>query len=863
MKPNFALSLSFDGIRLLKRAPEGWALIGDVALDVEDLHGALYVMRQTAEDHAPEGVWSKLVIPNAQVRYLTVATGDVDEAARWVAARAALDGATPYAVDDLAFDLASDGDKTHVAAVAIETLREAETFAAGHGFNPVSFVATPEGDAFPGEAFFGESTLVRAEFGPGTQVERDPARIVEVGPAVLETPGAFDETFTAGMSDDAVDEHFDAETPTADVAAPEAQEVPDAAVAEPAVSGLPFKHRPYGEDMPGFAEEPAALSPSQQDLGDDDGDDGDGDDVSDQVQPAFARGGFRVQNMRDAYAKGDPDDAPADGPMRNDAPGFSSRRTAARTEPTLGGVTRKIVRPAPVLAPNSVAAPDLPDDGDAPHTVPVAEPEAEAHFAAASLTPTSPAQGRLEGLAAQPARSSAAQAIVSDEEAERLTIFGARGMATGRVSPARLGLMATAVVVVLVAGVAAWATVFSDDRLAGLFPSRATPEPELAQAPTASDPITPPASVAERADPSPAAPVSLSAPATDVAPDVDVAALNTGLTDEDAAVLEALRERPDPIEQDDFAKPALDPGLTVWFDAPLSPKPVALLGLDDLYEPGIDRSGHIRESHDALALPTLASLQTDDLILSPSPPAAAGTAFRLDPRGLVIPTPEGALNPDGVRVYAGLPPVVPETYPDRTSRAEPVAIDPAIAALADARPRLRPDSLIEDTERANLGGLSRSELAGFRPVLRPAIARTPEEEQAEEPDAPATAQAVRVSLRPDTRPNNFSRVVARAQPAPKKVAAVAPRTVTPKIPSSTSASREATVKNAINLSRINLIGVYGTPSQRRALVRLSNGRYQKVKVGDRLDGGQVSAIGDSELRYQKRGRNVVLKMPRS
>jgi type IV pilus biogenesis protein PilP len=94
-----------------------------------------------------------------------------------------------------------------------------------------------------------------------------------------------------------------------------------------------------------------------------------------------------------------------------------------------------------------------------------------------------------------------------------------------------------------------------------------------------------------------------------------------------------------------------------------------------------------------------------------------------------------------------------------------------------------------------------------------------------------------------------------------QVAAVAPRTVQPSIPSTASVARQATVTNAINLRRINLIGVYGKPSNRRALVRLSNGRYQKVQVGDRLDGGRVAAIGDSELRYSKNGRNVVLEMP--
>lgn len=84
----------------------------------------------------------------------------------------------------------------------------------------------------------------------------------------------------------------------------------------------------------------------------------------------------------------------------------------------------------------------------------------------------------------------------------------------------------------------------------------------------------------------------------------------------------------------------------------------------------------------------------------------------------------------------------------------------------------------------------------------------------------------------------------------------------PSIPSNTSVARAATEENAINLRRINLIGVYGQPSSRSALVRLSNGRYVKVSVGDRLDGGRVAAIGESQLRYVKGGRNMTLQMPR-
>ncbi len=75
-------------------------------------------------------------------------------------------------------------------------------------------------------------------------------------------------------------------------------------------------------------------------------------------------------------------------------------------------------------------------------------------------------------------------------------------------------------------------------------------------------------------------------------------------------------------------------------------------------------------------------------------------------------------------------------------------------------------------------------------------------------------------------------------------------------------AKQATFKNAINLSAINLIGVYGTPSSRYALVRMGNGSFKKVKVGDRIDGGKVAAITDKEVRYQKGGKLITLAMPK-
>ncbi len=44
-------------------------------------------------------------------------------------------------------------------------------------------------------------------------------------------------------------------------------------------------------------------------------------------------------------------------------------------------------------------------------------------------------------------------------------------------------------------------------------------------------------------------------------------------------------------------------------------------------------------------------------------------------------------------------------------------------------------------------------------------------------------------------------------------------------------------------------------------MRLSSGKYVKVQVGDRIDGGQVAAIGEDDLRYIKNGKNIVLEIP--
>jgi hypothetical protein len=131
--------------------------------------------------------------------------------------------------------------------------------------------------------------------------------------------------------------------------------------------------------------------------------------------------------------------------------------------------------------------------------------------------------------------------------------------------------------------------------------------------------------------------------------------------------------------------------------------------------------------------------------------------------------------------------------------------------------------------------------------------------------AQSSAAAVRSSLVPTSRPSNMAALVASAVPperiAPPVAVEAAARAPGPAIPTSANVTRAATQENAIRLRQVNLIGVTGTASHRRALVRLPSGRFVRVGVGDRLNGGRVAAIGESTLQYVRSGRTVTLDIP--
>ena len=142
----------------------------------------------------------------------------------------------------------------------------------------------------------------------------------------------------------------------------------------------------------------------------------------------------------------------------------------------------------------------------------------------------------------------------------------------------------------------------------------------------------------------------------------------------------------------------------------------------------------------------------------------------------------------------------------------------------------------------------------------------PEEIKPIEPET--FSGAVSDSLRPKARPKTKKPSVSSVEVA--STAAILPEEEGDEASAGENSSettntsipgKKATIKRAINLREVNLLGVYYFGGKRSALVRLKNGKRLMVKVGDSLDGGKVAAIGKRELRYVKSGKNITLGLP--
>lgn len=859
MKTNFALSLSLEGIRLLHRVKGGWHLAGEAAHDAPDLTARLALLRKTALALEPGGIRTKILLPKDLIKYISLDTTRAGEDE----VRAALDGATPYDVSELVWDFSKGGGRTYIAAVARETLDEAEAFATDNRFAPVCFASVPEPFTFVGEVFFGPTAAAMAGLAEGDSILRDdePVHVIgrahlpqnqepvaagpEVAPETAPKPAPKPVPATVPVAGPAPSPEPDAPAPEP-VPAPSPAAIPATArpdpvepqEPEPPVAVFASRARPSLDQRPA----PASPAPPSPDAAAPLASDGTG-------QPLFAH-------------RSAPGSAPRPVEMPPAEPAAARALGAAARDPDLPPPART-TPVAPAMAAPSVTPPAAPS---APRRITPAAPEDPAP-AAITRTPS-------------------AQAVT---EAEKLTIFGARSPAPVRGKPRFLGLILTGLLLLLLALAAWWASTLPSDTLSRWFGG--TARTEVAAAPEAAVPA------ADSGDLS-----GLAIDPEELA-DLAEAASQDSQDSQDSPGSQIINPDTEPVanlaaELPDIGAEATVPALVpmslaeaerlhaltgVWQRAPVAPRVPHVDTTDDLYSAAIDP---VTLGSDAVALAPANSLLADTLMLPPGDPPPPGSSFERDANGFILATAEGTVLPNGVIVYAGRPPVEPvaRAVPEAVASTAPEAVVAFVAdpALAGFRPRSRPADVAVQIERAALGGLTLDELAGFRPRPRPAglqivttdtdaIAAAVADAAAPPNFDDASQYAVALSPRPGARPRNFDRVVATArasnQQAPAAAAASlasaapAPQVAVPSGPIPGGVARAATEENVIALREVTLIGVFGTSGSRVALVRLANGRVVRVSVGDSLDGGQVVSISETALNYVKRGRTYTLALP--
>lgn len=907
MKPNFALRFHEEGITLLHRVSNGWNSVGDVSLEDPDLDAAIARLHSTATSLATAGVSTKLAIPNSQILYRQIPDPGKSASKRKKAIEAALAGATPYELNDLVYDWHVTDGQIQIAVVARDTLREAEDFATQHRFNPLAFVATPEADSFEIEPFFGRTTCADRLIGKGTEVERDtdilstqsvknvketppaPAAPKVTAPAATVAPKAASKPEEAAQTPEQAPKDVSKTTATAKTQTPSAAPKADTKRPDPAPKPAEDKatQRVTAQAIPDETEQ-LALDAEQQ---------------------------RQVEHPHVAITAGI---VPPDEPPKPPKPAPKPPKSEPLPEPP--AMPAAVVPPRRPEAPQTLPTPDQSRlIAGAPTAArlkaktdpfPLDHTEAEKKGA---VTPSAAlsklgqtglvifsalknrsaekaaklqtaAQEKMRATSAPKGTAATAKPAVSAPKAASATskpLAASRKVAppTAPKSEVFAGFVAPSNMALTPKKIGALAATAAVIALAGLWIMRSpdTPQPaetvqiEAAPDVSSSVPLAPiPAPEPQTEEVAEAA--TASAPelaATPTPTDPPITFDDTPIAFNDA-----------PIDFEELNRQYAATG--IWPIAPTAGTGAVEETIGDLYIASIDPK---IQSQDAVALPNSLPRDIDSAPRPETRPAPAGTTFDLDERGLVRATPEGALTPSGVRVFAGTPPIVPSLRPDvdattSTPDAE-TAPDPERALLAEYVPRLRPDGLIEQNEQANLGGLTYAELGAFRPTLRPVSAQQSAlaaAKAAGEAAPSATAPVVSASLIPEARPNNISKLAAAAKAAEAAAAAAAPTeqdtssnnaeaarvtaaVPAPKVPSGptkTTVARAATVENAINLRKVNLMGVYGSNSDRRALVRLPSGRLTKVKVGDRVDGGRVQSISSSSLTYIKNGKSRTL-----
>jgi len=258
----------------------------------------------------------------------------------------------------------------------------------------------------------------------------------------------------------------------------------------------------------------------------------------------------------------------------------------------------------------------------------------------------------------------------------------------------------------------------------------------------------------------------------------------------------------------------------IWQFSPLLVTPKTIENKYQSFDPSADNMPIFSEA------PTISideNAYSEVPFRAPLSPTSPENEFELNLQGLVNPSIEGTLNPDGIMIYLGTTPIPARKRP--FEQKEESQNEPQLN-----KPRLRPRSMVELQERIKSGQQSDLKLITQMPGKRTILLE----------------QKILAVIKENINKASVA-VVSRALPN-----GVSPKTVI----------QAAVDKNSINLKQITLIGTSGRTTKVKALIRFPNGTIETIRLGDYLDGGRVLSINSKELRYKKNGKTITLKIPK-
>ena len=193
MSSKFLLHLSSDSIDLERQDASGhWHRLGSVSPDSKHLTEALAHLRQTVVTEASDPLEVLVALPADQIKRVDLDHSDTSTAAL----QQALAGQTPYEFHELCVDCLPTPQGQTIAAIAQETLEEAENLTQAFGFKAAGFVALPGGawennfSVFPRPGYGAQSRprAYSAAVPEAKAIDPTPLAALAASPAAAPTP---------------------------------------------------------------------------------------------------------------------------------------------------------------------------------------------------------------------------------------------------------------------------------------------------------------------------------------------------------------------------------------------------------------------------------------------------------------------------------------------------------------------------------------------------------------------------------------------------------------------------------------------------------------------------------------------------